>query len=106
MPHLSRLYAMASVLEKHEKKTKRGMSKDRSSMDMYKQFKNHQCGRFTHKEGSLYVLSKIFVEKVSKWFQISFPNALRTLDKNLLNEGLLGGERQFGGIHFTLFSIT
>ena len=88
MLHLLRLYVMASILEKHRKATKRRMSKDGLTMIMYMQFKNHQHGWFTHREGILYALLKIFVKEVLRWLQISFPNVLKNLDKNLLNESL------------------
>ena len=56
--------------------------------------------------GSLYVLSKIFIQEVSKWLQISFLDVMKTLDKNFENEGLLGGDGHFSNTHFILFSVT
>ena len=55
---------------------------------MYGQYDNHSCGWFIHPHESLYVLSEIFIQEVSKWLQISFPNVMKTLDKNFENEGL------------------
>ena len=51
-------------------------------------------------------MSEIFIQEVSKWFQISFPGVIKTLDKNFENEGLLGGDGHFDNSHFTIFSVT
>ena len=75
-------------------------------MVMYGQYENHSCGWFIHLHKSLYVLLEIFIYEVSKWLQISFPDVIKTLDKNFENEGLLGGDGHFGNTPFTLFSVT
>ena len=102
----SRFFAMASILEEHGKNINRGKSKGGSRMVMYGQYENFSCGWFIHPHESLYALSEIFIQEVSKWLQISFPDVMKTLDKNLENEGLLGGEGHFGNTPFTLFSVT
>ena len=59
-----------------------------------------------HPHESLYALSEIFIQEVSKWLQISFPDVMKTFDKNFENEGLLGGDGHFVNTPFTLFSVT
>ena len=75
-------------------------------MVMYGQYDNHSYGWFIHSHESLYALSEIFIQEVSKWLQISFPDVMKTLDKNFENEGLLEGDCPSKSSTFTLFSVT
>ena len=102
----SRFYAITSILKDYTKNTNRGKSKEESRMVMYGQYENLLCRGFIHPHESLYDLLEIFIQEVSKWLQILFPDVMKTLDKNFENEGLLGGDGHFGNTHFILFSVT
>ena len=74
-------------------------------MVMYGQYENYSWGWFIHLQKSLYALSEIFIREVSKWLLISFPDVMKTLDKNFENEGLLGGDDHFGNTSFSLLIV-
>lgn len=62
--------------------------------------------RFVHPKESLYDLSEMFANEMTKHFRFVFPRLMDRLDKILCNEGLSLDQGGFAKTPFTCFSIT